>query len=340
MATPAQMASIKKSVLENKGAITANIVDMALDIPIRKDAKNAIIPAGDVVVQHNQWYDLIIPPKTSVVSTSLSVGNQILDFEFDYKPGYYLRDPDSLFIEFQVSNSDALNTVTPTFVEGWLDELRAVEWLCDGQTFQTCPMMQVVLEPALKMTNREYTSYVSTTNHDNTLVYTSVASIAAGANGVAPVVGPYMIRVPNPFPEIGLWLGAFGVNSKTRHTLTCRLRFAPNGATSAGTGTLVLNTAQLRLSTYLVMDHEIPALERFWQNFKWQSLECVLNRPIAITLVSTGNSPNILCTAWKDLAVCFVVLFPHVARTIGGGGGTGSAYFNFLAPVNAYAKIR
>lgn len=46
-----------------------------------------------------------------------------IEFEIQPSPSYQLLDDYSIFLEITCSNTDGSNTVTPTFVEGFFDEV-------------------------------------------------------------------------------------------------------------------------------------------------------------------------------------------------------------------------
>lgn len=347
MATPGQLLSLNKSLpltpdLKNIFAsqfgntiAQLSVFDTHLNIPGKtmtddRNGKTYFVDQKYMVKGGHLIYDLIVPAK-SITPTVLATGNGYIEYEIKQQPGYWLQDDDSVTVEFTVSNTHATNTVTPTFVEGWFDEIKGIEWCWNGRPFLTIPAAQILLEPPIKYTNDQYSMYVNGTNHDANLLYTSVASIAATA--APPATIPYMVRLPSPFPKFGWWLGAMGINGSD-NTLTVRIWTPSGGVVDSGSGTLNLVASNLRLSTFILSQFDQDALRTKFGRIKYRIHRCILNRPNTVTLVASGKSPNVQQLALKDLETTFAIVIPHASRSV-----TGSAYYNIATvKTNAYAK--
>lgn len=262
-------------------------------------------------------YLLNIPAKTTIPSNSLTA-QAVIDFEIKAMPSYFIRDKYSIWLQIKANNSDGTNTVTPTFVEAFLDKNSSVEWMQNGQVITNpYPLAQLWLEPAIELGDNEYQGIVNLLNHNSSLTYTSVTAIAASGSAT------YYLKIPAPFlgNQGGFWLGALQNN-----TLTLRLRTQTGGAVSAGTGTLVCPSDgfQLLLDCITVPADDWKELENEWRRKSWHHQECVIQEsPGTITLVASGDSPKLKLDNFSDLEVTYIIAQIHASRSF-----TGSAYFN------------
>lgn len=251
-----------------------------------------------------------IPAKTTVPTTFLTNAGTV-DFEFSYQPGSFLKDNHSIFLIFKVANTDGSNPVTPIFVENFLDNRYAVEWLWNNKPFAALvPSFQVVMEPALELSDSEYEALCVGLNHGKTLAFGGVTAIAASGTKT------YMLRVPNPFPKSGFWLGSMRGSNLT-------MRIKSQNAVSAGTGTLVLNELTLYLDTITIPPEDYKELEQQWYNKCWLTTEVIVHENNAITLVASGQSPTVKLEAFKDQEVSHIITILHASRSF-----TGNAYWS------------
>ena len=123
------------------------------------------------------------------------------EFSIQNTPGFFMEDHDGLWLEINVQNSDGSNTVTPTAVEWFFDEIKAVEYYMDGQLFHTCPAYQTQWVPALEMIDTDYAKLVNLLNHNASIAANSVTAVGTSSSA------QYFMRVPNPFAE-GFYFGA------------------------------------------------------------------------------------------------------------------------------------
>jgi hypothetical protein len=256
-----------------------------------------------------------IAPKSSYNTNALTTPAQI-DFEFKNSPAYFLKDNRSIILSIKATETGGSASVKPSFCEAFFDKNNSFEWLCNGQQITTpSPMIQTLLEPAIELSDTEYASIANTLNHNSALSYTSPTSISAGGSGY------YFVRVPNPFPRDGLYLGALG-----SEIWTLRIHTQTTGAVDSGTGTLGLADIQLLLECVLVPEAEMNEMKREFSSKTWVTSQCQLSEPNQITLTATGESPRIQLQQLKDLPVTAVYTFIHASRSI-----TASAYFNWIS---------
>lgn len=255
-----------------------------------------------------ETYDLSFDPKTSPPGTTFT-NAQIIDFDFNNSPSYYLIDNDAIWLEINVSNTSGTNTVTPTFAELMFDPDKAFEWLMNGVSFYQVPAIQVLLEPALELPNTQYVNLASVANHDASLAYNSAAKAAIAANGSAQ----YIVRIPNPFPDEGFWFGALGGNR-----LTLRCNTPSGGAVDSGTGTLNCVSLKIHCTCLAIPQEAYAALYGLWNERKWRATEIVRNLPISITLVASGDSPYVQLTQLRDEQIIFALSIIRASRALAG----------------------
>jgi phosphoribosylformylglycinamidine (FGAM) synthase-like amidotransferase family enzyme len=259
-----------------------------------------------------------ILPKSSLATTALTA-ETVVEFELDYTPALMIKDNDSIFLLFKCTNTDADNTVTPTFVEAFLNQTAAVEfWQSGRQIGITLPMIQAVLEPAMKFGDIEYTSLCTQLNHNTALAYNS-GSTAIATSGSAN----YYLRLPTILPPDGFWLGAL-----SSAPLSIRIKTAV--AKAAGSGTIAISATdgiQMILDCVTIPQSEWGRFHSEWVNKHWHTQYCVLNQPPSqITTVSSGDSPDVKLEAFKDIEISHMLTILHASRSM-----TANAYFNWLA---------
>jgi uncharacterized membrane protein len=265
---------------------------------------------------HHIHYDYSISAKVTPATTALTSAN-IFDFEIGALPGFFLHDNHSVYIEWNCTESGGSNSITPTFVEAFLEETNAVEWLLDGSTIAVFPREHVLLEPLMTLSEKEYESYSAMLNHNQQLAPNSVEAIAASGTQT------YYLRIPTIFPDDGFWLGALA-NS----TLTIRFR-TPSTAVSTGSGTLNLSSVRLKLQTIAIPPDEIHHLSSVWARRSWKFLDSRLNRPSSITTTSTGDSPLVDLKQLKDFEAFLLVTLARASRSV-----TNTALYDLNAPSN------
>jgi hypothetical protein len=155
-------------------------------------------------------YLLQIAPNTTYSANTLTSQAQI-DFDLKYSPSFYLKENRRIILPIKASETGGSASVKPSFVEAFFDRGTSFEWQCDSATLGSSHMVNVLtklesffadlLEPAIELSDNEYASLCNCLNHNSALTYTSPSSISA--------VGSqwYFVRVPNPFPKTGIWLG-------------------------------------------------------------------------------------------------------------------------------------
>jgi hypothetical protein len=268
------------------------------------------IPLSRDSLSHYGHLDFLytIPPKTSFSPTAVSTPS-IIDFEIKNSPGFHLKDNRSLILAIQIAEVGGTNAVTLNPIEALFDKNNAVEFLCDGQSLGTpLPMLQLLLEPAIEMSDVEYGQICSVLNHN-----TSWASPTAITNGTSVW---YFLRISNPFPKDGMWLGALN-----DHVWTIRLR--TQNCISSGTGVPNLLSLNLLMETVTVPDSEYAELRKEYANKVWTaSIGQLFESPNQITLVSSGESPRTQLQSFKDLSITSIYFFLHASRSF-----TSSAYF-------------
>ena len=264
-------------------------------------------------------YDWSFQPTSNFASNCFTYPTY---FQFDIQNtvGYYMEDHDQMTLEINLAETGGTNSVTPTAAEWLFDEIKAVEYYCDGQLFHTCPAYQTMLVPALEQNDNDYSKTCVGMNHNSSLLYTSPASIAASGSTTL------WMRVPNPFEE-GFYFGALG-----DHTLSIRFNTA-NGV-QAGTGVLSCPNALLHINSHMIPEDEQKAMNILWANRSWRGLNVITNRPSAITLVASGDSPSVKLDSFRDQELFFLLTLPRASRAIAAG-----AYLNFTQLPNT-AKVR
>ena len=288
------------------------------------DPSGYIYPLNHLQKGDYKTFDLSYDPSTPSPGSSLTQ-SQSIDFNLYYSPNYHIIDNDGIWLEINVSNTSGTNTVTPTFAELFFDDAKGIEFMINGSSIYQVPSTQILLEPALELPDTQYKNLASLANHDNMLAYNASAKSAIAASGSAQ----YIIRVANPFPSDGFWLGALGKN-----TLTIRLHTVNGGAVDSGTGTLNLVSFRLHMTCLAVPSDQFPVMEQLWSKRLWRCTEVVRNQPISYTLTSTGDSPKIKMDSFRDEQCIFMLTMLRVSRAI-----AGTALLNLTSPA-ATSTIR
>jgi len=289
---------------------------------VKHPTHGGIIRRNDLQKALHVPYDWNFDPKTIVPSTSFTSATSV-DFEIRSAPNYYSEDPDSLWLEINVTETGGSNTVTPTFVENLFDEIKGVEYMVDGVTFYQVPVYQTLLSPAMIYSNTEYAAMCNVLNHSAVLAHDSGTAIAA--SGTAQ----YFLRLPSPLPSTGFWWGAL-----REKALTIRLNTATGGGVSAGSGTLACTSMKLHIMVHVLPSDELPALDKIWQSITWRKYFVIVNKPNAITTSSTGDSPKVKLENFRDVEGIFAVTWVRASRATASG-----AWINLTAPA-AGAKVR
>lgn len=268
---------------------------------------------------------LIIPPVTYPPSNVLVTGsaNNYTEFNFTNTPGFESKDGHSIFLCFKVSESGGINSVTPSFVESFLDRTTAVEWYEQNQKIgESISMAHIALMPALQMDDTPYTSICNVMNHSSSLLYSSSTAIAA--NGTALYGCPLYVPFPDGEP---FWFGAF-------KNLTCRIRL--QNAVNSGTGTLTLASDGIFIMCFgkTVPSSEYAAYEAAYSMRRWKKEQSMWIEFQSINIDATAESGTgiLQLQALTDVSVPYMILVPHLSRS-----NTGNAFFDILAPTSDYA---
>lgn len=309
-----------------KGSLRSSV--FKLNEPDLKEYAGWKYPIIDSIKGYHANYELTIPPKKTPTSTQLTdAASSTIEFDIEYNPSYYVKDNECFHIELSVGNTSAAQTITPTWVPMWWDQTKGIEFLSQDVVFWTVPSPQIFLDRVLFTSEAEYKSRANLLNLSAaTLAATSYTAI--GTSVIPPASIRYTMSIPNPFPKWGLWLGAFKSNSR----LTIRLNTVPSGVVAAGTGTLVIYNAWLRLDCVRVPEREFAALQNLFAKLSWHAFEVVPLAHPAITTVASGDSPNIELKTFRNLEIAYMHCILHVSKST-----TANAYWALYDMTNAGA---
>lgn len=272
-------SELNRSHLQNQASTANGFRKNRVEV-IREAMPHVEINGHQIAAHHlekgsHPMVSMIIPPKLSPPTTALTQASQ---FEFELsKSSFLIADRESMWLEIKVAETGGLNTITPTFVEDFFDRTKAIEFMMNSQVFYTVNPFQIAVEPAIIYDHQNFGQYVNGTNHSSALASNSVNSISAGGSAV------YYMRIPNPFPEDGLWLYALKENKLI-------IRFYTQSAVSAGSGTLALSEVNLILDGYFIPQDEWAELDKHWENRVWRCFKVHLNDIPSITFSSSGTT--------------------------------------------------
>lgn len=266
----------------------------------------------------------VSPVVSTPVNALTSAGTEIM-FNLPRNEALFLKDSNSIFLQIRARNTSGVNTIEPTFVESFFNRQNAMQWLADGNPFgRIIPAAQIAIDVAQSTEFDVYQALApNLLNHNSSLASTSPAVIAT--NGFKT----YLVRVPNPFPTDGWWLGA---QKDTRISL----RITTANAVDAGTGTLELVANDgflLLLDCKTVHPDDYYALNAEFSGKTWHTQETVLfESPATVATVATGESPRVQLQSFKDMDVSHIWFFVHLSRD-----NALSAYWNLVGPAEGAA---
>ncbi len=155
--------------------------------------------------------------------------------------------------------------------------------------------MKTLLDPAIHMSNQEYQQYCKTLNHNAALDPSSVVPLNANE------VRWYYVKVPNPFPAAGFWLGNLGENY-----YTLKVNSSETSSVVSGTGVPSLEDVHLLIDTTMIDQSMFPDLRRQFRDFAWHSTE-VHSNELASQAINPTAEVRIKLENFRDKEIGLIV---------------------------------
>lgn len=321
-------ASIQRALDQKKTIVPRAIASL--------DAQNGFIEIKGIHMKKNTLVNSFgvsrleyYPPTTNVPSSALTTQTQF-DIQIKANPVLYLKSNKHMYLSIPMINTDASHTITPTWAESMLLDTQAVEYLIDGKSFLICPCGQVLIEPMTDMLQSDYVLYSNVTGKNaSTMSTTPTLTLANSGTAI------YFLRLPNPFPAYGFWLGALA-----NKTLTVRIRTQIGGGVFAvqsggSTSSLQVGTFSGGMAIWLdcqrIPENEIPILDHQWRHMEWNITNWIYNnaQPNQV-LPSTGITPKFQLQNFANYNLYAIFTIIHNSRNF-----TSNAFWQALPLVGA-----